>query len=380
MAGKYSELSFYSHRVQIKIEGFRLNRLLDQAMKNGLQLKAVCMRTDTELTCWISSSDLKQLRRLAKSLYHITILDARGPVPQTHRLLRRPGLVLGCLLVFCMVAVQGFFVEEIQVNGYRAIPENALLDCLQQQGIEKGAFRPDIDWAEAETEIYEAFPQVSWAQLVYSGRMVILNISETDHDIYGVDVPSDREHGDDGMAAAEEQYYTNMVASHSGYIESIYPYYGDAVVEKGDYVEEGQILISGCVPLVTTTYTEEGEEPATEYFVNAKGEAWAKVPYKLTFNQERYLWAEPAGDSSAKDMVVNRVEKTENQAKKKTEQQIRLWAAENLPENAEILKKSLKFSPDGNIIKVSVLLEVRQQIAIPQEETIGTKITDPRDN
>ncbi len=376
MAGKYSELSFYSHRVQIKIEGFRLNRLLEQAMKSGLQVKMVCMRTDTELTCWISSRDLVQLRRLAKSKYRITVLDARGPVPQTRRFLRRPGLALGCLLVLFMVAVQGFFVEEIQVNGYRAIPEKALLDCLEKQGIVQGAFRPHIHWAEAETEIYAAFPQVSWAQLVYSGRMVILNISETDHDIYGVDVPAEGQEENHGLAESG-RYYINLVASHSGYIESIQPYYGDAAVEKGDYVEAGQVLISGCVSLVPTTYTEEGEEPVTEYFVNAKGEAWAKVPYQLTFNQERYLWGEPAEDSGT---VVSRVEKTEEQAKKKTEQQIRLWAAENLPENAEILKKSLKFSPDGNIIKVSVLLEVRQQIAIPQEETIGTKITDPRDN
>ena len=79
-------------------------------------------------------------------------------------------------------------------------------------------------------------------------------------------------------------------------------------------------------------------------------------------------------------VVVSKAEKTEEQAKRKAEQQIRTWEKENLPETAEILKKSLKFSRDGNIIKVSVLLEVRQQIAIPQEELIGKKITDTRND
>ena len=55
------------------------------------------------------------------------------------------------------------------------------------------------------------------------------------------------------------------------------------------------------------------------------------------------------------------------EAKKKAEQQIRLWTAENLPEKAEIQNKSLKFSRSGNIIEVSVLLEVRQEIGIKQE-------------
>ncbi len=96
--------------------------------------------------------------------------------------------------------------------------------------------------------------------------------------------------------------------------------------------------------------------------------------------QERYLWGEGASENASENAVVNKVEKTEAQAKKKAEQQIRAWAKENLPENAEIVKKSLKFSADGNIIKVSVLFEVRQQIGIQQEEFIGTEITDTRDN
>ena len=374
--GKYSELSFFSHRIRIKIEGFRLNRLMNLAMKEGIQLKLVRMLSETELICWVSCRDFKKLYHLSKSLYRITVLDAQGPVPQAKAFFRRPGLVIGCLLAIVMVAVQGFFVESIQINGYRAIPEQVLRECLEKEGIVRGAFRPEIDWAEAERKIYDTFPQVSWAQLVYSGRMVILNISETDHDIYGVDIPTEHRTEEAGGEAAADRYI-NLVAGCSGYIESILPYYGHAMAEKGDYVEEGQVLISGCVPIEPTTYTQTEEERKTEYFVNAQGEVWAAVPYKLTFHQERYLWGIPSDGSGT---VVNKTEKTEEQAKKKAEQQIRLWEKENLTETAEIIKKSLKFSRVGNIIEVSVLLEVRQQIAIPQEETIGTKITDTRDN
>jgi tRNA G37 N-methylase Trm5 len=150
------------------------------------------------------------------------------------------------------------------------------------------------------------------------------------------------------------------------------------MIEAGDYVEKGQELISGRVPLEPTTFAEKEEERDKEYFVNAEGEVWALVPYKMKFNQERYIWGEPSEDE--KELIVNRVEKTEEQANRKAEQQIRLWVKENLPETAEIEKKSLKFSRIGNIIEVSVLLEVRQQIAIPQEELIGTKITNTGNN
>lgn len=369
MAGKYSELSFFSHRIRIRIEGFRLDRLLDRALKEGLQLKQVRMTGSTELTCWVSRQDLRRLRRLAKSVYHITPLSEKGVFPAVRSFFSSPGLVVGCLLALALTVGQVFFVETIQVKGYRAIPEEALLACLEDHGIKEGAFRPDIDWESARKAVYDSFPQITWVQLGYKGRLVVLNIAETGHTVY------DRNVQDYG-SSQERTTYTSLVAETGGYVESIQAWYGEAAVEKGDYVEPGQVLISGCVSLEPTTFTEKEEEQKKEYFVNAEGEVWALVPYRLTFNQERYLWAEPAEDG----IVTNRSEKTEEQAKRRTEQQIRLWTAENLPETAEIQKKSLKFSRVGNIIEVSVLLEVRQQIAIPQEELIGTKITDTRNN
>ncbi len=243
---KYSELSFFKERVQIRIEGFRIDRLLDKAFRNGIHMKTVQLKSETELVCWISAEELKQLRRLAKSAYRITVLKSHGPAPFVRNFIRKPGLVLGCLIVCIMVGLQGYFIETIQINGYGGIPEEELLACLAEEGIVRGALRTEIDWAKAENKIYDTFPQVTWAQLVYSGRMVILNIAETNHDVYGIDVPSERtgEHNSEDISS-EERKYTDVVAACDGYVEEIHAYWGKAMVEKGDYVEAGQILISG---------------------------------------------------------------------------------------------------------------------------------------
>lgn len=367
-------LNFYSHRIFVRIEGFRLERLLDQAMKEGLILQSVRMHSNTELTCWISHSELARLRRLARSTCRVTVEGQRGPVPGAKSILRRPSFLLGIVLAFALVTGQSFFVRTIEVNGYRGIPEEAILSCLKEEGIYKGAYKPDIDWETAEKAVYDTFPQVTWAQLVYEGQKVYLNLSETDHDLYDKDVHHYSEKGKD--AEPDRRTYIDLVAVSSGYVESINPYYGLALVEAGDYVKKGQILITGCVPITPTTFSEE-EKTGQVYFVNAKGEVWAKVPYHLTMNQERYLWGQPSADGKT---VADRVEKTDGQAKKRVRQQIRLWAAENLPEKAEILNNSLKFSRSGNIIEVSVLLEVRQQIASQQEEYIGETDTDTTDH
>ncbi|MGN1414913.1 MAG: sporulation protein YqfD [Anaerovoracaceae bacterium] len=359
-------LSFYSHRIFVKIEGFRLDRLLDRAMKAGLELRSVRMKGETELTCWISRADLRKLQKLGKSAYRITVLQQRGPVPGAKSILARPAFVLGVLLAATFVVFQSFFIRSIEVSGYRGIPEEALLACLAEKGIYKGAFRPDIDWEGTEQAIYDAFPQVTWVQLVYRGQKVWLNLSETDHDLYQKEEKE----------RTKRQVYTNIVASHSGYIDTIYPYYGLALAEPGDYVKKGQILITGSIPIQPTTFDEESEGGRI-YFVNAEGEVWAKVPYHMTFYQERYHFGEKSSDGKT---VADRVEKTEEEAKRRAEQQIRLWTAENLPEKAEIQNKSLKFSRSGNIIEVSVLLEVRQEIGIKQEAAIGETDTDTTDH
>ena len=64
-------------------------------------------------------------------------------------------------------------------------------------------------------------------------------------------------------------------------------------------------------------------------------------------------------------------ERTEKEVKEKVNSSIRLWAAENLPENAQILNKNLNFCYKGNIIEIGVTLEVRQQIGEEQEILVG---------
>ena len=269
-------LSFYSHRIFVKIEGFRLDRLLDRAMKAGLDLKSVRMKSETELTCWISRTDLRKLQKLGKSAYRITVLQQKGPAPGAKSILSRPAFVLGFLLAAGFVIFQSFFIRSIEVSVYRGIPEEALLSCLTEKGIYKGAYRPDIDWEGAEQAIYDTFPQVTWVQLAYRGQKVWLNLSETDHALYQKEEEE----------RPKRQVYTDIVASHSGYIETIYPYYGLALAETGDYVKKGQVLITGSVPIQPTTFDEESEDGRI-YFVNAEGEVWAKVPYHMTFYQER---------------------------------------------------------------------------------------------
>lgn len=358
-------MNFSAHRVEIKIEGFRIDRLLDKAMKGGLDLRSVRMISDIEARCWVTFCDLKKLRKRAGALYKITEVSHCGAEYRIKKFLKAPVKVIGVVLALALVISQSFFVKTIEVSGYKGIPETELLQCLAESGIKEGAYIPKIDWVEAESHIYDVFPQITWVQLVYEGRKIFLNISESGRQAAeGEPVPSN---------AAGGRSYSNIVARQSGYVETISSYRGLALAEEGDYVEKGQVLISGYVPIQATVF-EEGWP--TGYFVKSKGEIWARVPYRLTFNQERYI----KGAGTKENVVENKHEKSKKQAQEKANQQIRQWARENLPENAQILNKDLNFSYKENIIEVSVTLEVRRQIGEEQEILIGQENSDSSGN
>lgn len=414
------ELSFYSHSVHIRIEGFRTDKLLDKAFRSGIALKDVRILSETEIEARIAGNELKRLKKTAGALYRITPIAESGIRPKLRVLAKRPLFCVGIALTAAIILLKASFISTVVVDGYLAIPEQSLRQCLAESGIYEGAYRASINWDKARSSLFKTFPQITWVKLVYDGTVVYLDISEaesliTDEDSAGVaDKANDSGAYEDGSAGGGAEgmdatvgsssgiTYTNLVAAKSGYIESINPLWGEAQVEAGDYVKKGQVLITGCIPIEPTSFDENDPK---EYYVKAQGEAWARVPYRLNLAQERYITAaeekiirENAQENKENDdetaesdeaektegmgenVIVNKRERSTEEIKAKAEQQIRLWAKENLPENAEILNKSLNFTPKENIIEIGVTLEVRREISEEQEIMLGQENSDNRGN
>ena len=392
MRERCKELNFYKCRLQLRIEGFKADKLLNMAFRKGIFMRRICVLSETEITVWIAAGDLKKLKKLAKSLYKITVLQEKGPECGLKKIRRQPFVLLGIALAAAVIFARSLLISTVIVDGYKAIPEESLRKCLSESGIYEGAWRPDIEWEKARKTLYDTFPEITWVKLVYDGTAVYLDIAETDdlRDTSRTDADGDAEDTDDAEDTGKKITYTDLVAEKSGYVERVQPLWGEARVEAGDYVKKGQVLIGGCIPIEPTTF-EEGD--AKEYYVKAQGEVWARVPYRLNFAQERYKEnarglqdenAEESAEESAKGgeneriIIENKTERTPEEIKAKAEQQIRLWAKENLPENAEILNKSLNFAPKENIIEIGVTLEVRREITKEQETVVGQENSDHR--
>lgn len=361
----------------VRIEGFRIERLLQKAFENGIVIRSLRIISDTRAEGWIAGDELKKLRKLAKSLYRVSVIEDLGPEQKIRQAVKRPTAVIGTIIAAAIITVQSLFITTVKIDGYRSIPESELARCLEESGIHAGVFRPSVDWDGAKENLRRTFPQLSWVQLVYDGRVVYLNVAESSSKILSGKDAGEEKDGEESIfvpAKREEKGCTSIFAECSGYVESVDVFWGVAMVEPGDYVKKGQELISGIVPMEATTF-EEGWP--TEYYVRAQGTVTGLVPYREVFCQERSVRQEDGRDSEeGKNVIADRIEKTEKQAKTVTEQQIRLWAKENLPEKSEIVNKSLNFSYKKNIIEVGVTLEVRREIGLEKEIPIGEKDSD----
>lgn len=395
----WNNSSFTEHYRKIKIEGFQMDRLLDKCMKNQIQLRQVKFVSDLEITLLIEKRDFKKLKKLAKSSYKITVIEEGGYKHGLRRLWKKKITIIGVLLLVGFLYYQSLFIVEIQIDGYEKIDEPHLRQTLAEAGLYEGC-RKDVDLNKVKIRLYEKYDEISWAGITFNGNLAEVSIAEGEKPV---------------KTKVEKKKPCSIVADRAGYIHKIVPIEGLRAVKDGSYVKKGDVLITGIVPLRNVAYGTESEGE-TETYVHAEGNVEAKIPERLVFYGERYrriktrtgnkIWGLSLNDhNSAKAMnpyessviktknlldivrpfrlkldvawveevTLSQTEVKDEDLKKTVNAKIRQHAKENLPENAQILNKSLNFSREKNIITIGVTLETLQQIGKEEEIAVDKR-------
>lgn len=389
----WNNSAFTEHYKKIKIEGFRLDRLLDKCIKNHIHLKNIRFVNDIEIHLMISSRDLKKLQKLAKKSYKITVLGEGGYKYGLKRLWKRKITLLGILIFAAFLYYQSLFVAEIRVNGYESIDEPHLRQTLAEAGLYEGC-RKKIDLNKVKIRLYEEYEQIVWAGVEFEGNRAVVSIAEGEKTL---------------KTDVAKKKPCHIVADRPGYISKIVPIEGQRAVRDGTYVKKGDILITGEIPLQKTTYGTESEGQEKTY-VHGEGLVEARIPERIIFCAPRYErikkrtgrkhWSIAVNGHSLSEKMSSyktSVKKTKNlihmvkpfplkidavvieeavlfdreiknrELKRAVNASIRQYVKENLPKKAQILNKSLNFSREKNIINIGVTLETLQQIGTEEE-------------
>jgi len=395
-----SSRGFMEYSIRIKVEGFEQERLLTECVRKGIPIRDIHIASEIDMSLTLMQADYEDFLRIARNRYRISLIRESGYRPALRKTFRKKSTIAGLILFVLLLIYQSTFVSEIRIYGYEKFTEAQIRDSLRIAGLYEGCSKR-VDLKQVKNQIYRDLDNIAWIGVKYIGNLAEVTIVES------VETPK----------PVDKSKPCDIVADKEGYVEKTIARNGLPTAKPGTYVKPGDVLITGIIPLRNTAYGTPFAT-VTERYVHSEGEVYVKVPYRLTFYQAKYKdIKEPTGrhtygirlelgdlkintarsfytyDNSAykektlfktirpipvclglvtiDEVEVTRQERTGAEIEKLANIQMRQAIKEKIPEKAQILNKSLKFSSGENIIGVAIMLETLEKIGKEKEIVFG---------
>lgn len=188
---------------------------------------------------------------------------------------KRKLLFAGMLICVGILFLLSRFIWKIDINGNDSVTADSILDFLEEQDSGYGTYIADIDCPKLEEELRSAFDAVIWTSVKREGTTLTVDIQEN------LSTAEETEKAPEaaGFRDQDAQGY-DLVALHDGTITDIYVRKGTPLVQKGDAVTKGTVLVSGALPI----YNDNGELTDYQYCTaDADIALRTGIPYKEEF-------------------------------------------------------------------------------------------------
>ena len=189
-------------------------------------------RQKGDLTLWfgLHRQAYRRLRTLTKKRGERLTLNGRSGIYWAgRRLLSRPILLGGILLIIALTLFLPTRVLFVQVEGNDHIPARLILEAAADCGIDFGANRREVRSEKMKNAILSAVPQLQWAGINTYGCRAVISVRER--------TEPDKEEPQSGVSS--------IVAMRDGVISQLTVTKGNPVCKVGQAVKAGQVLISG---------------------------------------------------------------------------------------------------------------------------------------
>lgn len=218
--------------VTITIEGYSIEKFINQARRKGIFLWDLDRERNTILKAKIGIRDFKKIRGIArKTKCGVKVEDKKG-VPFVLRKYRKRKIFFALLGVVAIgIILLSQFVWNVEVEGNQEIPTEEILRLAKECGIEQGTWKGNIDSQAFTNRMRLEKEEFAWVGVEIQGTNIILKVVEAEKK------PE--------MIATDE--YCQIVATKEGAIQRIQAQNGTICVAVGDLVKPGDVLISGTM-------------------------------------------------------------------------------------------------------------------------------------
>ncbi|MDQ0342256.1 hypothetical protein J2S14_001049 [Lederbergia wuyishanensis] len=265
-------LTFITGRVLVKAEGKGIERLINRLAQSGLIMWKVKKRKSGDVLFFIALPDLHKFRNAArKADCTITLIRGVGLPFIWKRAFKHSGFLVGIVLFFLIAFILSNVTWGIEIKGADPETEHKMRKELTQLGIKVGSFhlfsdKPDM----IQQKLTEKIDNITWIGVELKGTTFHFSVVQKND-----------------PKKPELKNPSHLVAKKKAVISSMFVEKGKSMVKVNQYVEKGQLLVSGMI----------GSEEKPK-LVSATGEVWGitwyntKVEFPLNSNFKVYTGQE----------------------------------------------------------------------------------------
>ncbi|MDC3415558.1 sporulation protein YqfD [Aquibacillus salsiterrae] len=269
---KHTQGVFFSGYVTIKVHGHHPELFFDLCSRNGITVWNI-KKTEAK-TCIgnIKLEEIPQVKRLRrKTIFKVSFIHKKGLPFLSNKLFVHKPLIIGLVLSLFFVGFLSNIIWDVHVKGVHPEMEKQIEKQLSSYGIRPGAFKFKVQSpSKIQKQLLDDIPELLWVGVTEKG---------TTYQLEGVEKTLVEE--------GEKKYPRNLVATKEGVIVDMYVSRGQPMVEINDFVEKGDILVSGTLgekEEEANSSPEEEKKDKKNELVSAEGEVIAKTWYKSNVN------------------------------------------------------------------------------------------------
>ncbi len=237
----------------VRITSEDIENWLNKSVERGIELWDIRRLNDTSLLASISIKDYRHIRPFLKETgARASILKKNGLFFKGKRFLLRKGLIAGVLLALLLLFLLSNILFTIKINGADPVLELKINEALKKQHIHIGMFTPLMtDKIKLEKILSQQLKDVTWIGIAKKGTSLEIDVVQK------------------SLPKKEKVIIpSNLVASKTGMVKSIFTKRGQAMVKRYQWVNKGDLLISGKI----------GTEKKPEW-IAAEGKVMAETWY-----------------------------------------------------------------------------------------------------
>lgn len=219
--------------VRVRVTGASLPRFLNACTQGGVRLRRMERVSWDRMDATLSLGDFRKLRScMGRTGCRVHILSRHGVPFLVARLLPRTALLAGLAALCVMAYFVGTRVWEIRTDISPTLSESAVMGKLAALGVDIGTPVKSIDTPSIRRQMMVWDPDITFFALNLRGN----SLTVTAH--AGAAAPE----------VADGKHTQRIVASQGGVVRQVRALRGAALVQAGDAVETGDVLIDGLVP------------------------------------------------------------------------------------------------------------------------------------